>query len=99
MNIQAMMKQAQKLQQDMLKTKDEIDVKIFPGKYSAVEVEVNGKKELLRVNIDKNFKIEEGDLEILEDMIVIAVNDAMKKVDVELENKMGKFNSGLSGLM
>jgi DNA-binding YbaB/EbfC family protein len=99
MNIQAMMKQAQKLQQDMLKTKDEIDAKIFPGKYSAVEVEVSGKKELLRVNIDKNFKIEEGDLEILEDMIVIAVNDAMKKVDVELENKMGKFNSGLSGLM
>jgi hypothetical protein len=99
MNIQAMMKQAQKLQQDMLKAKDEIDAKIFPGKYSAVEVEVNGKKELLKVNIDKNFKIEEGDLEILEDMLVLAVNDAMKKVDIELENKMGKFNSGLSGLM
>lgn len=99
MNIQAMMKQAQKLQQDMLKAKYEIDAKIFPGKYSAVEVEVNGKKELLKVNIDKNFKIEEGDLEILEDMLVLAVNDAMKKVDIELENKMGKFNSGLSGLM
>lgn len=99
MNIQAMMKQAQKLQQDMLKSKEEIDAKIFPGKYSAVEVEVNGKKELVKVTIDKAFKLEEGDLEMLEDIIVLAVNDALKKVDVETESKMGKYGSGLSGLI
>jgi DNA-binding YbaB/EbfC family protein len=99
MNIQAMMKQAQKLQQEMMNTKEEIDKKIFPGKYSVVEVEVNGKKELLKVKIDNNFKLEEGDFEMLEDMIVLAVNDALKKVDAEVENKMGKYGSGLSGLM
>ncbi|MDD2202789.1 MAG: YbaB/EbfC family nucleoid-associated protein [Bacilli bacterium] len=99
MNIQAMMKQAQKLQQDMLKVKEEINVKIFPGKYSIVEVEVNGKKEVLKVTIDKLAKLENEDLEMLQDIIVLAINDALKKVDVEIENKMGKFSSGLSGLM
>ncbi|MDD2496205.1 MAG: YbaB/EbfC family nucleoid-associated protein [Tissierellia bacterium] len=99
MNIQAMMKQAQKMQQDMMKTKEEIDAKIFPGKYSFVEVEVNGKKELLKVIIDKNMKLDNEDLEMLQDMIVLAVNDAMKKIDTEIESKMGKFGAGLSGLM
>lgn len=99
MNIQAMMKQAQKLQQDMMKTKSEIDAKIFPGKYSFVEVEVNGKKELKKVTIDKSMKLEEEDIEMLQDIIVLAVNDAMKKVDAEIESKMGKYGSGLSGLM
>jgi DNA-binding YbaB/EbfC family protein len=99
MNIQAMMKQAQKLQQEMMKTKEEIDAKIFPGKYSIVEVEVNGKKELQKVTIDKGSKLDGEDLEMLEDMIVLAVNDAMKKVDAEVESKMGKYGSGLSGLM
>lgn len=100
MNIQAMMKQAQKLQQDMMKTKEEINQKIFPGKYSSVEVEVNGKKELLKVTIDRDMEVNgKEDIEILEDMIVVAVNDALKKVDQETEEKMGKYGSGLSGLL
>jgi DNA-binding YbaB/EbfC family protein len=99
MNIQAMMKQAQKLQQEIQQAKSEIDAKIFPGKYSFVEVEVNGKKELLKVTIDKDVKLDRDDLDMLQDILVIAVNDALKKVDQEVENKMGKYGSGLSGLM
>lgn len=100
MNIQAMMKQAQKLQQEMLKSKEEIDKKIFPGKYSLVEIEVNGKKEVLKINISKDFKVASADdLEMLQDMIVLAINDAMKKVDIETAEKMGKYGSGLSGLI
>ena len=99
MNMQAMMKQAQKMQQDMLKSKSEIDAKIFPGKYSLVEVEVNGKKEVNKVTIDKQTKFDSSDIEMLEDMIVLALNDAFKKVDKEVENKMGKYGSGLTGLM
>jgi nucleoid-associated protein EbfC len=99
MNIQAMMKQAQKMQEEMIKIKEEIDKKIFPGKYSFVEIEVNGKKELLKVKIDRNMKLSADDLEMLEDMIVVAVNEAFKKVDKETEEKMGKFNTGLQGLM
>jgi nucleoid-associated protein EbfC len=98
MNIQAMMKQAQKMQQDMVKIKNEINEKIFPGKYSFIEVEVNGKKEVLKVSIGNEIKLEENDKEFLEDMIVLAINDAMKKVDQELEEKMGKFAPGLTGM-
>lgn len=99
MNIQAMMQQAQKMQKDMMKIKDEIDAKIFPGKYSSVEVEVSGKKEIKKIVIDKEMKISDADdIEILEDMIVVAINDALKKVDKELDEKMGKFNSGMPGL-
>lgn len=98
MNIQNMMKQVQKVQQDMLKVKEEIDKKLFPGKYSFVEVEVNGKKEVLKINIDKDIKLEEDDLEMLEDILVVAINDAFKKVDKEIEEKMGKYGKGLPGL-
>lgn len=99
MNMQAMMQQAQKLQKEMMKTKSEIDTKIFPGKYSFVEVEVNGKKELLKVIIDKTVNLSSDDIEMLQDIIVLAVNDALKKVDAETEKQMGKYGSGLSGLM
>ncbi len=99
MNIQAMMKQAQKLQQEMIKTKGEIDAKIFPGKYSFVDVEVNGKKEVLKLTINKNEELDVDDIEMLQDIVVLAVNDALKKVDAEIESKMGKYGSGLSGLM
>lgn len=97
MNIQAMMKQAQQMQKDMLKAKEEIDKTIFTGESALVHVEVNGKKELISVKIDDSF--EADDIEILQDMIVVAVNDANAKVDKMTEEKMGRFGSGLSGLM
>ena len=67
MNIQALMKQAQSLQKDMMKVKSEID-----------------KEDLSK-----------EDLEILEDMIVVALRDAFQKVDKELEEKMGKFGNAI----
>lgn len=97
MNIQAMMKQAQKMQKDMLVAKEEIDKLIFEGKSSFVTVQVNGKKELVNISIDSD-SIDKDDLEMLQDMIVVAVNEAMKKVDAETENKMGKFTQGMPGL-
>ena len=96
MNIQAMMKQAQKMQKDMLATK-EIDSMNFEGKSSFVTVTVNGKKELVNIKIDTE-NLENDDIEMLQDMIVVAVNDAMKKVDAETEKKMGKFTQGMPGL-
>ncbi len=97
MNIQAMMKQAQKMQKDMLATKEEIDKMIFEGKSSFVTVEVNGKKELINIKIESE-NMDKDDIEMLQDMIVVAVNEAMKKVDEETENKMGKFTQGMPGL-
>lgn len=97
MNIQAMMKQAQKLQKEMTETKSKIDEMEFTGKSSIVTVTVNGKKEVTKVKIDSN-QFDGDDIEMLEDMILIAVNDAMKQVDQEIENKMGKYTQGMPGL-
>ena len=91
MNIQALMKQAQSLQKDMMKAKDEIDKMEFTAESSFVTVKVNGKKEVLKVTIipDEDFSIE--DMDMLEDMVQVAINDALSQVDKATEQKMGKF--------
>ena len=99
MNIQALMKQAQKMQKDMLKEKETIDKMLFTEKHSIVEVTVNGSKEIKKINIDKEMDLEQDDLEMLEDAIMIAINNAFKKVDEQTEKTMGKYGQGLSGLM
>ncbi len=93
MNIQAMMKQAQKLQSDMMKAKDEIDKMEFSSTNGLVTVKINGKKEIIDVKIESDSDFSSDDLEMLQDMIVIAVNDAMKQVDKVTEEKMGRFSS------
>ncbi len=97
MNMQAMLKQAQKLQKDMLETQEKINSTEFVGKSSIVTVKMNGKKELLDIKIDVD-KIEEDDVELLQDMITVAFNDAMKQIDKEIESKMGKYTNGMPGL-
>lgn len=98
MNMQAMMRQAQKLQADMLKAKEEIDKTEFISENGFAKVKVNGKKEVLEILIqtDNNFELE--DIEMLQDMIMIATNEAMKQVDKMTEEKMGKFGNGMPGL-
>ena len=91
MNIQAMMKQAQALQKDMLKSKKEIDEKEFVGESSLVKITLLGTKEVKSVKIDSSSDLEKDDIEMLEDMIMVAFNDATKKIDEETEKKMGKF--------
>ncbi len=97
MNIQAMMKQAQKLQKDMMNAKDEIEKTKFIGQSSLVTVEVMGNKKIEKVKINSE-DLELDDIEMLEDMIVTAINDAMKQIDKETETKMGKFTNGMPGL-
>ena len=97
MNMQAMLKQAQKLQKDMLETQEKINETEFTGKSSIVTVKMNGKKELLDIKIDIE-KVEADDVELLQDMIMVAINDAMKQVDKEIESKMGAYTKGMPGL-
>lgn len=97
MNIQAMMKQAQKLQKDMMKSKEEIDNTIFEGKSSIVTVKVKGNKQVEGIKIDSE-SLEKEDIEMLEDMLLVALNDAMKQVDEMTEKKLGKFTQGMPGL-
>ena len=93
MNIQAMMKQAQDLQKDMMKIKDEIDNTEFTGESSLVKVVVKGTHEIVKVEIDKENSLDADDIEMLEDMLVVALNDANKKIDKTTESKMGKFGN------
>ncbi|MBE6159483.1 MAG: YbaB/EbfC family nucleoid-associated protein [Lactobacillales bacterium] len=97
MNIQAMMKQAQKLQKDMMEEKNKIDSEIFEGKSSIVTVKVKGTKEVLEINIDSE-SIEADEMEMVQDMIIVAINDAMKQIDKETDKRMGKYTQGMPGL-
>ena len=97
MNMQAMMQQAQKLQRDMLKAKEEVEGKTFTSKQSLVEVVMKGNKEVLSVKIEAE-NLDKEDIEMLEDMIVLAVNENIKQIDKEMENKLGKFG-GMAGLL
>ena len=100
MNMQALMKQAQAMQRDITKIKNDIDSTIFEGKSSLVSVEVKGTKEVVKVSIDNGAKeLISEDISMLEDMIVLALNDAFSKVDKTTEEKMGKYSSMMPGLM
>ncbi len=98
MNMQALLRQAQSLQSEMLKNKEEIDKMEFIAEKDLVTVKVNGKKEVLKVNLKKDEDFSVDDLEILEDMIQVALNDAFKQVDKETEKKMGKYAKAMPGL-
>ena len=98
MNIQNLMAQAQKMQKEITKKKEEIDNSIFTGTSEWVNVEMKGKKEIERVKITFEGTIEQDDKEMLEDMIKIAVNDAVGKIDKEVESKMGAYGSSFNGL-
>ena len=93
MNIQTMMKQAQALQKDMMKVKDEVDNTEFVGESSLVKVTVKGTKEVVKVEIDSSESLDKDEIEMLQDMILVAVNEANKKVDAALDKKMGKFGN------
>ena len=97
MNMQAMLKQALKLQKEMLDTQEKINSTEFTGKSSIVTVKMTGAKELTDVKIDLE-KIEEDDIDLLQDMIMVAVNDAIKQINKETESKMGKYTQGMPGL-
>ncbi len=97
MNIQAIMKQAQSMQKEMVKIQEEINQTEFCGENGFVKVKINGKKELVEVKIS-NDHIEKEDIELLEDMILLATNSAIKKVEDFTEQKMGKFSNLMPGM-
>lgn len=96
MNIQAMMAQARKLQKDLEKTTNEINNTIFKYENDNVLVEGTGDNKITKVVI-KNEDILE-DKEIVEDIILVAVNDVLNQVKTTKENKLGKYTNGLGGL-
>ena len=99
MNIQNLMREAQKMQKDLQKTQDELSKTNYEGKSSLVTVVINGNKEMVSININKNEDLSKDDIEMLEDMILVACKEATQKVDVDKEKKLGKYGSSFAGLM
>lgn len=100
MNIQNLMREAQKMQKELQKTQQDLENTDYDGNSSMVKIVLNGNKEMKSISIDKSVEISsEDDIEMLEDMIIVAFNDASKKVDSDKEKKLGKYGNGLSGLM
>ena len=93
MNIQAMMKQAQEMQERLKKQMSELRVEATAGG-GMVTVTVNGTKQLQSIRIDPEV-VSKDDVEMLQDLIVAAVNDAHRKVDEELGRQMGGLMGGL----
>ncbi len=95
-----MIKQAQKMQQDMLKLQQEVEAREFTATAGGVVTAVvNGKRELLRLQIEKNAVLEvedEDDVEMLSDAIVAAVNEALGKAAEEMDASMSKITGGLN---
>ena len=98
MNMQAMLKQAQDLQRKMLSEQETINNSTFTAENGLVKVTMKGNKRLEKVEINKSDEFSTEDVEMLEDMILVAVNDALSQIDKETEAKLGKYTNGLPGL-
>ena len=93
MNIQQMMKQAQQMQEKLQKQMAEMKVEATAGG-GTVTVVVSGAKQLLSLKIDPEA-VSKDDVEMLQDLILAAVNDAQRKVDEALQQQMGGMMGGL----
>ena len=98
-NQMNMMKQAQKMQQDLLKIQQELETKTyeFSAGGGVVKATINGSKKLESIVIDPEV-LDPDDVEMLQDMIVAAVNGAMKLADDKSSQSMSKLTGGLGGL-
>ena len=97
MNQAAMMKQAQKMQQEMLRMQAEQEAKTFTAKAGGgmVAATVNGKHELVNIEI-KPEAVDPDDVEMLQDMVMAAVNEAMRAAENEATNNMSRLTGGLN---
>jgi DNA-binding YbaB/EbfC family protein len=92
-----MMRQVQKMQEDMANAQAEVEAAVFEAAAGggAVSAKVNGKKEVLEVKIQPEV-VDPDDVEMLEDLLVAAVNEALSKADAEMEKRMGSLTGGMN---
>lgn len=98
MNMNQLMKQAKKMQEDIEKTQEELTQKEFEATAGggAISVKVTGDKVIKEIKIQKEV-VDPEDKEMLEDLILTCINEALRKVDVATSAQMGKYN--IPGLM
>ena len=97
MNQAAMMKHAQKMQQEMLRMQAEQEAMTFTAKAGGgmVAATVNGKHEMVALEINPEA-VDPDDVEMLQDMVIAAVNEAMRAADQEAANNMSRLTGGLN---
>lgn len=96
-NMQQLMRQAQKMQQQMEQAQADLETKEYEASAGggAVTCKVNGKREIISLTI-KPEAVDPEDVEMLQDMIIAAVNQAMRTADAEAANNMSKLTGGLN---
>ena len=96
-NMGGMMKQVQQMQKKMMEMQSELEEKEVEATSGggAVLVKVNGKKELLEVKIDKDV-VDPDDVEMLQDLIIAAANEALRKAEEMMSKEMSKVTGGLN---
>ena len=96
-NMQQLARQAQKLQQQMGKLQEELDAREYEAAAGGgvVTAKVNGKKELIALTI-KPEAVDPDDVEMLQDMVIAAVNEGLRTANDTMEREMGKLTGGLS---
>ena len=97
MNQAAMMKQAQKMQQELLRMQEEMENKTYSASAGGgmVTATVNGKHQVVGIEI-KPEAVDPDDVEMLQDMVIAAVNEAMRTADVDAQNNMARITGGLN---
>ena len=98
-NMQQLMKQAQKMQQQMVEMQDELDARTYEASAGGgmVTAKVSGKRELLTLAIDPRA-VDPDDVELLSDMILAAVNEALRAGEETREAEMAKLGGGMGGM-
>ena len=96
-NMNNMIRQAQKMQQDMMKAQEELESKTYEARAGGgvVSATVSGKKELLSITIDPEA-VDPDDVEMLQDLIVAAVNEALRKATDDAASQMSRLTGGLN---
>ncbi len=97
MNQAAMMKQAQKMQQEMLRMQEEMESKTYTASAGGgmVKAEVSGKNELVSLEINPEA-VDPDDVEMLQDMVMAAVNEALRTAETDKANSMARMTGGLN---
>lgn len=95
MNMQGIMAQARKMQKDIEKVTKELESKVYSEKVGFVTIEMNGKRENTSVKIDVENV---DDIEMLEDMIITAINKVNADITKDKEAKLGKYTAGLGDI-
>jgi len=97
MNMQNLMAQARKLQNDIERVTKEIEGTTYVGENSGIKVQILGSNKVTKLEVLNDEVL--TDKELLEDMVLLAVNDGLEKIKKDKEEKLGKYTNGLGGII